>query len=93
MMRTDFEFCVTGEVTARMIAARERDAAYDRIRESEARHRLRVEIGDALRKLRTLALCDEDTQTDGSTRFRALPLDEACRRLDVLWDHYFEYNV
>jgi PAS domain S-box-containing protein len=46
-------FCVTWETTARIIAALECDAAYELGRKNEDRHRLRVEISDALRRLET----------------------------------------
>ncbi|CAN0332288.1 unnamed protein product, partial [Scytosiphon promiscuus] len=42
-------FCVTGETTSHIVARHQRDAAEEQLRASVARHRLRVEIGDALR--------------------------------------------
>ena len=51
------------------------------------------EIEDALRKLKDLSLCLEATGPDGSTRLTVLPLAEACRRLDAIWDGYFDYSA
>lgn len=50
------------------------------------------EIKDALRKLKSLSLCEEQKNGE-EVVFSAFPLDEACRRLDYAWDHYFEYNT
>ncbi len=45
------------------------------------------EVGDGVGKLRRLRLVDED----GQGRLTAVPLDEAKRRLDRIWDGLFAY--
>lgn len=46
------------------------------------------EVADGVGKLRRLRLIDD---TDG--RLSAVPLPEACRRLDETWDNLFAYNT
>jgi hypothetical protein len=45
------------------------------------------EVGDALQKLERLNLVERRQE-----RYRAVPLAEALRRLDELWDRLFPYN-
>ena len=49
---------------------------------------LNFEIDDALEKLKRFELVSHDN--DG---LRALSLEEAKRRLDFIWDNYFEFNT
>jgi len=51
------------------------------------------EISDALRKLKELDLC-KTIQTDekGEAIWQAVSLDDACTRLDYIWDNYFQFN-
>lgn len=49
------------------------------------------EVDDALRKLKDLQLCT--SQGEGETTvYQALSLDDGCRRLDEIWDNFFQYN-
>ncbi|BBO70262.1 hypothetical protein DSCA_41920 [Desulfosarcina alkanivorans] len=49
------------------------------------------EIDDALKKLNRLNLCKQTGTDDaGSPLWRAVPLPEACERLDFIWDHFFQ---
>ena len=58
----------------------------------EKRHGVRVdfEVEDALMKLRDAALLTAGAGPGAV--FRAPPIDEACRRLDKIWDEIFPYN-
>ncbi len=49
---------------------------------------LDFEIDDALKKLERLELAIRNADT-----IRAVPLEEAKTRMDVIWDNYFEYNT
>ena len=51
------------------------------------------EIDDALEKLKRLNLCKQ-TGTDhtGLPLWRAVPLSEACERLDFIWDNFFQMH-
>ncbi len=55
----------------------------------EGRAKLKVdfEIGDALEKLTRLGLVSKSGE-----RYRAVPLDDALRTLDSIWDNYFPFN-
>lgn len=46
------------------------------------------EVDDGVAKLRALKLVEERDDH----RLAAVPVDEAMRRLDERWDHYFEYH-
>ncbi len=48
------------------------------------------EVDDALRKLKELGLCFVGEGEDPT--YRVLSLDDACKRLDFIWDNYFQYN-
>jgi hypothetical protein len=48
------------------------------------------EIEDALAKLTRLKLCKSTGKDDtGAPVWTAVPLSEACERLDVMWDNFF----
>jgi len=49
---------------------------------------LNFEFDDALKKLERLELVSRD-----GVELRALPLEEAKRRLDFIWDNYFAFNA
>ncbi|MDX2494085.1 MAG: TMEM143 family protein [Desulfuromusa sp.] len=55
---------------------------------------INFEIDDALDKLKRLKLCHvvENDQT-GESRWKALPLLDACRQLDQLWDDFFQVHL
>lgn len=46
------------------------------------------EVDDALEKLERMKLVERSGE-----RYRAVPIDEALRRIDEAWDNIFEYNV
>ena len=46
------------------------------------------EVGDALAKLERLRLVTKD-----GDRYRAVPIDDAMRIIDEIWDNIFPYNV
>ncbi|QTA83683.1 DUF3754 [Desulfonema limicola] len=51
------------------------------------------EIKDALQKLQKLELCTTAEQNEsGEDILKAVSLDEACRKLDYMWDNYFQFN-
>lgn len=61
----------------------------------EEKHGVQIdfEITDALRKLKELELCTIAGQNEaGEEIYQALPLDDACNRLDFIWDNYFQFN-
>jgi len=65
----------------------------DRIEEwLEYKHHILIdfEIKDALRKLKELELC-KIIKNNGKEIYQALPLDDACKRLDYIWDNYFQF--
>lgn len=52
------------------------------------------EIKDALRKLETLELCRITGQNEnGENIYQTLSLDAACKKMDDVWDNYFQFNV
>ena len=65
----------------------------DRVVEEWFRLKLSIvldfEVDDALHKLHRLELASEGP--DG--KWEAIPLPDALRRIDYLWDNFFEYNV
>jgi len=51
------------------------------------------EISDALRKLKELELCKIiETDEKGEAIWQAVSLDDACTKLDYIWDNYFQFN-
>ncbi|KOR33282.1 hypothetical protein TI05_01980 [Achromatium sp. WMS3] len=55
---------------------------------------LDFEVDDALRKLKELELCTyQHPQPDSEIVYQALSLENACIRIDTIWDNYFQYNV
>ena len=49
------------------------------------------EIEDALGKLKRLKRCEiAGAAKTGEPVWRAVPLTEACERLDFLWDNFFQ---
>lgn len=62
----------------------------------ETAHHIQIdfEIGDALRKLRELGLCEIAGQApDGTDIWKTPALDDSLRQLDYIWDNYFQFNV
>ncbi|BBM82636.1 TMEM143 family protein [Candidatus Uabimicrobium amorphum] len=59
----------------------------------ETKHKTRIdfEIDDALRKLVELELCTT-SEIEGKTIYQAIAVEEACKKLDYIWDNYFQYN-
>ena len=52
------------------------------------------EIEDALGKLKRLKLCEiTGTANTGDPVWTAVPLTEACERLDFLWDNFFQLHA
>lgn len=49
------------------------------------------EVDDALRKLKALDLCT--FEQDAAPLYQAIDLNEACKRIDYIWDNYFQYNT
>ena len=50
------------------------------------------EIKDALQKLQKLELCKISGQNKaGEDILKAVSLDEACKKLDYIWDNYFQF--
>lgn len=55
---------------------------------------INFEIADALDKLKRLKLCyTVETGQTGEPRWKALPLGDACRQLDQLWDDFFQVQL
>ena len=51
------------------------------------------EIKDAVRKLKELELCQTKEKNEkGEEIWKAIPLDDACIKLDNTWDNYFQFN-
>jgi hypothetical protein len=61
--------------------------------EREHSVKMDFEIEDSIRKLTELGLCEVESGADEKPLYKAVPLDEACKKLDELWDNYFQYNV
>ena len=59
----------------------------------ETKHKTHIdfEIDDALRKLVELELCTKQ-ELQGNIVYQAVPVNEACKKLDYIWDNYFQYN-
>ncbi|GBD35027.1 hypothetical protein HRbin36_00131 [bacterium HR36] len=64
------------------------DDTIEQYLEQHARLCVDFEIEDALAKLQRLGLAQPDDQG----RWHAVPLLEACQRLDEIWDNYFRYH-
>jgi len=55
---------------------------------------INFEIADALDKLKRLKLCHiSGNDQAGKLRWKALPLADACRQLDQLWDDFFQVHL
>jgi len=55
--------------------------------------RVNFEIGDALEKLKQLDICMADTSTgENNPLYTALPIGDALRQIDLIWDDYFQYT-
>ncbi len=55
---------------------------------------INFEIADALDKLKRLKLCHiVGNDQAGKSRWKALPLADACRQLDQLWDDFFQVHL
>jgi hypothetical protein len=75
----------------RGLTASELDDAIEAWLETRYATLIDFEIDDALRKLKALGLCTIENDTGPS--YKAIDLNEACRRIDFIWDNYFQYNV
>ncbi|WP_372370105.1 TMEM143 family protein [Candidatus Uabimicrobium sp. HlEnr_7] len=59
----------------------------------QEKHKIHIdfEIDDALKKLEELGLCTKEGEGE-NTVYKAISITEGCKKLDYLWDNYFQYN-
>ena len=77
--------------TQRKLTEPELDDMIEEWFEKKHSTKLDFEVDDALRKLEELGLLKKE-EKDGKVYLGVKNLDEACERLDYIWDNFFQYN-
>ncbi|MEE4358853.1 MAG: TMEM143 family protein [Desulfococcaceae bacterium] len=71
----------------------ELDQAVEQWFEQKYDIRMDFEVKDALHKLQKLELCNAKEGAESEIRWQAVALEEACIKLDSLWDNFYTFSA